>query len=228
MRSKGAQQWRFTWNSRIYHILWRLGQRYGLRRYNLYLTDRRRKPDTDRRRQYLWIWQQLQQHSDGQQPLDRLSGGYDTLYGMGGKDTLSGGNGNEHLNGGDGDDYIAGGSGSDTIITGAGRDTVPFTAADIREGSIDRVVEFDPNTDKLDLSGMRSLLTGSNANLSWSKMFVDKDPEVILQKDHPYLIFDTEQQTLAYRAAGSSSSTVFAKFDSDDPSKWLHASNIIG
>lgn len=55
-------------------------------------------------------------------------------------------------------------------------------------------------------------------------MFVDKDPEVILQKDHPYLIFDTEQQTLAYRAAGSSSSTVFAKFDSDDPSKWLHAS----
>ena len=142
MRSKGAQQWRFTWNSRIYHILWRLGQRYGLRRYNLYLTDRRRKPDTDRRRQYLWIWQQLQQHSDGQQPLDRLSGGYDTLYGMGGKDTLSGGNGNEHLNGmggkdtlsggngnehlngGDGDDYIAGGSGSDTIITGEGKDTV--------------------------------------------------------------------------------------------------------
>lgn len=90
------------------------------------------------------------------------------------------------------------------------------------------MVEFDPNTDKLDLSGMRSLLTGSNANLSWSKMFVDKDPEVILQKDHPYLIFDTEQQTLAYRAAGSSSSTVFAKFDSDDPSKWLDASNIIG
>ena len=90
------------------------------------------------------------------------------------------------------------------------------------------MVEFDPNTDKLDLSGMRSLLTGSNANLSWSKMFVEKDPEVILQKDRPYLIFDTEQPTLAYRAAGSRSSTVFAKFDSDDPSRWLEASNIIG
>lgn len=108
---------------------------------------------------------------------NRLSGeeGNDFLYGMGGNDTLSGGNGNDHLNGGDGDDYLAGGLGSDTIITGAGRDTVAFTAADIREGSIDRLLDFNPETDKLDLSGMRSLLTGSNANLSWSKMFVDKD-----------------------------------------------------
>ena len=71
---------------------------------------------------------------------------------------------------------------------------------------------------------MRSLLTGSNANLSWSKMFVEKDPEVILQKDHPYLIFDTEQHTLAYSEAGSSSSTIFAKFDNGDLSKWLSAS----
>ena len=161
---------------------------------------------------------------------NRLSGedGNDFLYGMGGNDTLSGGNGNDHLNGGDGDDYLAGGLGSDTIVTGAGRDTVAFTAADIREGSIDRLLDFNPETDKLDLSGMRSLLTGSNANLSWSKMFVDKDPEVILQKDRPYLIFDTEQQTLAYSEAGSSSSTIFAKFDNGDLSKWLSASNIIG
>ena len=157
---------------------------------------------------------------------NRLSGedGNDTLYGMGGNDTLLGGNGNDHLNGGDGDDYIAGSSGSDTIITGEGKDTVAFTASDIREGSIDRLLDFNPTTDKLDLSGMRSLLTGSNANLSWSKMFVEKDPEVILQKDRPYLIFDTEQHTLAYREAGSSSSTIFAKFDF----VWLGPSNIIG
>ena len=143
-------------------------------------------------------------------------------------DVLKGTPHDDVLHGSLGHTTFYGGLGSDTIITGAGRDTVAFTAADIREGSIDRLLDFNPDTDKLDLSGMRSLLTGSNANLSWSKMFVDKDPEVILQKDHPYLIFDTEQQTLAYRAAGSSSSTVFAKFDSDDPSKWLDASNIIG
>ncbi|MDU4438373.1 MULTISPECIES: hypothetical protein [Neisseriaceae] len=61
-------------------------------------------------------------------------------------------------------------------------------------------------------------------------MFIDKDPyiDTVLKNDRPYLIFDTEQQTLAYRAAGSRSSTVFAKFDSDDPSRWLEASNIIG
>ncbi len=163
---------------------------------------------------------------------NRLSGedGNDTLYGMGGNDTQLGGNGNDHLNGGVGDDYIAGGSGSDTIVTGAGRDTVAFTASDIREGSIDRLLDFNPATDKLDLSGMRSLLTGRNANLSWSEMFIDKDLyiDTVLKNDRPYLIFDTEQQTLAYRAAGSRSSTVFAKFDSDDPSRWLEASNIIG
>ena len=94
----------------------------------------------------------------------------------------------------------------------------------IREGSIDRLVDFDADTDKLDLSGMRSLLTGSNANLSWSKMFVvNKDP-IYLPKDRPYLVFDTEHQTLAYSEAGSNSSTVFAKFDIS----WLNASNIIG
>ena len=113
---------------------------------------------------------------------NRLSGedGNDFLYGMSGNDTLSGGNGNDHLNGGDGDDYIAGGSGSDTIVTGEGKDTVAFTAADIREGSIDRLLDFKPQTDKLDLSGMRSLLSGSNANLSWSEMLVD-NPETVLK-----------------------------------------------
>ena len=157
---------------------------------------------------------------------DKLEGmaGNDLLLGGDGDDSLYGGDGNNSLHGGDGDDYIAGGSGSDTIITGEGKDTVAFTASDIREGSIDRLLDFNPTMDKLDLSGMRSLLTGSNANLSWSKMFVEKDPEVILQKDRPYLIFDTEQHTLAYSEAGSSSSTIFAKFDF----VWLDASNIIG
>lgn len=75
---------------------------------------------------------------------NRLSGedGNDFLYGIGGNDTLSGGNGSDHLNGGVGDDYIAGGSGSDTIITGEGKDTVAFTASDIREGSIDRLLDL--------------------------------------------------------------------------------------
>ena len=158
---------------------------------------------------------------------NRLSGeeGNDTLYGMSGDDTLSGGNGYDYLNGGDGDDYLAGGLGSDTIVTGAGKDTVAFTAADIREGSIDRITDFNSNMDKLDLSAMRSLLSGSSANLSWSEMFV-RNPSYY-DADRSYLVFDSYQQTLAYRAAGASSNTVFAKFDSDQ-AVWLNASNIIG
>jgi len=158
---------------------------------------------------------------------NRLSGeeGNDTLYGMSGDDTLSGGNGYDYLNGGDGDDYLAGGLGSDTIVTGAGKDTVAFTAADIREGSIDRLTDFNSDMDKLDLSAMRSLLSGNSANLSWSEMFV-RNP-AYYDADHSYLVFDSYQQTLAYRAAGASSNTVFAKFDSDQ-AVWLNASNIIG
>ena len=151
--------------------------------------------------------------------------GNDTLYGMSGDDTLSGGNGYDYLNGGDGDDYIAGGLGSDTIVTGAGRDTVAFTASDIRDGSTDRLTDFNPYMDKLDLSAMRSLLSGNNAKLSWSEMFVSNPS--YYDADRSYLVFDSAQQTLAYRAAGASSNTVFAKFDSDQ-AVWLNASNIIG
>ena len=129
------------------------------------------------------------------------------------------------LKGGDGDDYLAGGLGSDTIITGTGRDTIAFTAWDIREGSIDRITDFNSNMDKLDLSAMRSLLSGSSANLSWSEMFVSNPS--YYDADRSYLVFDSAQQTLAYRAAGASSNTVFAKFDSDQ-AVWLNASNIIG
>ena len=129
------------------------------------------------------------------------------------------------LKGGDGDDYLAGGLGSDTIITGTGRDTIAFTAWDIREGSIDRITDFNSNMDKLDLSAMRSLLSGNSANLSWSEMFV-RNP-AYYDADRSYLVFDSAQQTLAYRAAGASSNTVFAKFDSDQ-AVWLNASNIIG
>ena len=158
---------------------------------------------------------------------NHLSGeeGNDTLYGMSGDDTLSGGNGYDYLNGGDGDDYLAGGLGSDTIVTGAGRDTVAFTAADIRDGSTDRLTDFNPYMDKLDLSAMRSLLSGNNAKLSWSEMFVSNPS--YYDADRSYLVFDSAQQTLAYRAAGASSNTVFAKFDSNQ-AVWLNASNIIG
>ena len=158
---------------------------------------------------------------------DLLSGGSgnDYLYGGDGDDRLNGGDGIDYLHGGDGNDYLTGGSGSDTIVTGAGKDTVAFSASDIRDGSIDRITDFNPYMDKLDLSGMRSLLSGSEANVSWSELFV-KNP-YYYDTGRSYLVFDSVSQTLAYRAAGASSNTVFAKFD-DSQAAWLSASNIIG
>ena len=139
--------------------------------------------------------------------------------------TLQGTVSDDVLKGGDGNDYLVGGSGSDTIVTGAGKDTVAFSASDIRDGSIDRITDFNPYMDKLDLSGMRSLLSGSEANVSWSELFV-KNP-YYYDTGRSYLVFDSVSQTLAYRAAGASSNTVFAKFD-DSQAAWLSASNIIG
>ena len=138
---------------------------------------------------------------------------------------LQGAASDDVLKGGARDDYLAGGLGSDTIITGTGRDTVAFTAWDIREGSIDRITDFNPYMDKLDLSGMRSLLSGSEANVSWSELFV-KNP-YYYDTGRSYLVFASVSQTLAYRAAGASNNTVFAKFD-DSQAAWLSASNIIG
>lgn len=179
---------------------------------------------------------------------NHLSGhnGNDFLYGMSGNDTLSGGNGNDHLNGGDGndrllggnghdylnggngDDYLAGGTGSNTIITGAGRDTIAFTPSDIHDGSIDRVLDFDPNMDKLDLSAIRPLLSGGSENLSWSEMlFYSSYTHSYHNYDSSYLIFDSVDKTLAYHAAGTFSNIVFAKFESNQE-LWLGPSNIIG
>ena len=79
--------------------------------------------------------------------------------------------------------------------------------------------------DKLDLSAMRSLLSGNSANLSWSEMFV-RNP-AYYDADRSYLVFDSVNKTLAYHAAGASSNTVFAKFESDQD-LWLGSSNIIG
>ena len=179
---------------------------------------------------------------------NHLSGhnGNDFLYGMSGNDTLSGGNGNDHLNGGDGndrllggnghdylnggngDDYLAGGTGSNTIITGAGRDTIAFTPSDIHDVSIDRVLDFDPNMDKLDLSAIRPLLSGGSENLSWSEMlFYRSYTHSYHNYDSSYLIFDSVDKTLAYHAAGTFSNIVFAKFESNQE-LWLSPSNIIG
>ncbi|MCQ9325841.1 hypothetical protein [Neisseria dentiae] len=138
---------------------------------------------------------------------------------------LQGTTGNDVLKGGSGSDYLLGGLGSDTIIGGAGRDTVAFTAWDIREGKADRLVDFNPAEDVLDLSGMRSLLSGGDSQLKWSDLLVNDT--ALFASDRAYLHFNPSEQTLAYRAAGADSSTVFARFDNEQAVS-LSSANLIG
>ena len=61
------------------------------------------------------------------------------------------------LQGGSGDDDIAGNGGPDVLIDGAGRDTMSGGAgADtfvlVRDGALDRITDFDPTQDRIDLS----------------------------------------------------------------------------
>ena len=138
---------------------------------------------------------------------------------------IQGTTGDDVLKGGSGNDYLMGGLGNDTIITGQGRDTVVFTAWDIREGKADRLVDFNPAEDVLDLSGMRPLLNNSNNLLKWSDLLVTDT--VLFPTDRATLHFNTAEQTLSYRAAGSDSGIIFARFDNEQAIQ-LGSTNFIG
>ncbi|NKD77728.1 hypothetical protein HEQ60_08145 [Haematospirillum sp. H1815] len=92
---------------------------------------------------------------------DMLRGGSgdDTLNGGAGSDTLRGNNGNDRLNGGEGRDWIRGGNGVDTLHGGPGADTLHggpgadiFLYTTTAETHGDRILDFQPGEDRIDLS----------------------------------------------------------------------------
>ena len=76
---------------------------------------------------------------------DRLKGGdgHDSLRGEEGRDTLDGGAGNDRLNGGLGNDTLSGGSGSDTFV---------FDAPIGPIQNIDRIMDFTPGVDQIEIN----------------------------------------------------------------------------
>ncbi|WP_411838265.1 M10 family metallopeptidase C-terminal domain-containing protein [Paracoccus sp. ME4] len=86
---------------------------------------------------------------------DVLDGGpgHDYLDGGTGNDRLLGGVGNDRLIGGAGRDTLAGGAGADLLTGGAGRDTFRFVSRlDSTMAQADRITDFRPGQDRLDLS----------------------------------------------------------------------------
>lgn len=104
---------------------------------------------------------------DGTAGSDELFGGNgpNRFRGLEGDDVLKGGNGDDTLDGGDGNDVLVGGDGSDTLTGGAGSDVFVYTShwqsqyiASPRDGQFDQdvITDFDPASDKIDLSGVSS------------------------------------------------------------------------
>jgi Ca2+-binding RTX toxin-like protein len=91
---------------------------------------------------------------------DTLTGGgaRDRLRGQAGQDVLTGGEGDDWLHGGNGDDTLIGGAGRDVLTGGAGADVFVLAAADLGTGR-DRITDFIPGEDRIDLTGLASGLT---------------------------------------------------------------------
>ena len=88
---------------------------------------------------------------------------------------LTGSTGDDHITGGSGDDVIAGGAGSDILAGGLGADTFIWSFGDQgAEGKpeVDRVLDFDTSSDKLDLHDLLQGESASGGNLG-SFLFVE-------------------------------------------------------
>lgn len=85
----------------------------------------------------------------GGQILTASTGG-GALAGTAGDDFLLGGPGNDNLRGETGRDILVDGPGRDTMFGGPGADLFIFTA----DGETDRIQDFEPGIDRIDLSGM--------------------------------------------------------------------------
>ena len=99
--------------------------------------------------------------------------GADTLNGSGGTDTLNGGSGDDSLLGGSADDVLFGLDGADTLNGGTGDDRLlGGTDADVdvfvfEDGfGIDRIVDFDPGEDIIDLSGVSEITDFTDLDLN--------------------------------------------------------------
>lgn len=95
------------------------------------------------------------------QSLDGTPGN-DTLAGTAAEDVILGRGGDDALAGLGGDDVLADGAGADTLTGGAGRDLFVLSP----DGTADTVADFDPASDRLDLSFLPLLYSLSQISVA--------------------------------------------------------------
>ncbi len=81
----------------------------------------------------------------------------DVMVAGAGNDTLSGGEGRDQMSGGAGADHLVGGAGADKLTGGLDADHFVFNSAN--DGA-DRITDFAPGADQIDLSGAAFGLAG--------------------------------------------------------------------
>lgn len=91
--------------------------------------------------------------------LTGTSGGSAT--GTAANDVLAGSAGRDTLNGGDGDDVLIDGAGIDSLTGGAGADVFVF----VRDGCHDRITDFEPGIDRIDLSAHDFLYSAASLDI---------------------------------------------------------------
>ncbi|OOY27724.1 hypothetical protein BMI90_10960 [Thioclava sp. L04-15] len=109
----------------------------------------------------------------------RMADGGGQAVGTSANDLISGGSGNDRITGGEGADILQDGAGADSLWGGAGADIFVLDA----DGQTDWIMDYEPGTDRLDLSGMAwfyskdalditSTATGAEISIGDERVFV--------------------------------------------------------
>ncbi len=133
--------------------------------------------------------------------------GNDTMIGNAGDDTLFGGAKSDTLRGGGGDDILDGGSGRDLLQGGLGADTFVFGRDANRTGGLDRIVDFRPGEDRIELSSALLPGSGLGSELGDTDFAIvrDIDAEVV----NATLIYERNTGIVYYNAPGGKDVPLF-------------------
>ena len=123
----------------------------------------------------------------------------DVLWGTKVTDKLYGDYGNDRLHGMAGDDLLSGGPGSDILIGGPGRDSFRFDHDPAADRSIDTILDFNADFDRIDL------WTGAFRDLGPAGVLLStKFAEGSAAKDLLVrILFDTDTDQIIYDSDGS-------------------------
>jgi len=133
---------------------------------------------------------------------------------------LTGNAGDNLLRGGQGDDVLRGRSGNDTLVGGGGADAFLFDTALSGSKNVDRVLDFQPGTDRLWLDPQVFTALSAFAGSSLPAVRFVAGPGLTAGQDAgDRIVYDTATGSLYYDPDGSGSgqAQLFAVLGADQP-----------